>query len=117
MPLYDVRLTEPAEAEIQATYLRLQRGSLSAADRWLDGIYHAIGTLDEFPSRCAIAPENPRFDREIRQLLFRHGRSTYRVLFTIFEAVDDEPAFVRVIHVRHAAAQYLGEEAPDEAHS
>lgn len=34
---YDVRLSEPAEAELEAGYLRLSRISLDAAERWNEG--------------------------------------------------------------------------------
>ncbi|HZO30164.1 MAG TPA: type II toxin-antitoxin system RelE/ParE family toxin [Chloroflexota bacterium] len=50
-------------------------------------------TLEEFPRRCPLAPENDDFDVEIRHLLY----GEFRILFT----VDDN--VVRVLHVRHGA--------------
>ncbi len=50
------------------------------------------------PERCAHAPENRWFKREIRQLLY----DQYRILFTI------RGRTVRVLHVRHGARLELG---------
>jgi plasmid stabilization system protein ParE len=62
--------------------------------RWFIGLRKAIATLDEFPTRCPLAPENATSRQEIRQLLYGNKPHVYRVLFTIRNDL------VRVIHVR-----------------
>ncbi len=105
--IYVVRLSEPAEAEIEAAYLRLMRlTSLSFADRWQDSLFAAIERLSAFPTSYEIAPESERFSRPVRRMLYRLGRVTYRVLFRL----DDEDGdgvvdTVRILHVRHGAQQ------------
>jgi hypothetical protein len=37
----------------------------------------------EFPERCPIAPENARFNFEVRQLLYGRKPHLYRILFTM----------------------------------
>jgi hypothetical protein len=59
------------------------------------------------PKRCPLARENQYFSKEIRQLLYGKGRNSYRILFTIAES-EDVPA-VRILHIRHAAQQTLGD--------
>jgi type IV pilus biogenesis protein CpaD/CtpE len=59
------------------------------------------------PKRCPIARENQYFSKEIRQLLYGKGRNSYRIIFTIAESED--VSAVRVLHIRHAAQQTLGE--------
>ena len=54
----------------------------------------AAATLEAFPGRCRLAPENGPFEFEIRQLLY----GNYRLLFTVR---DDT---VVILHVRHRAA-------------
>jgi len=49
--------------------------------------------------------ENDAFEETIRQLLYGKKRGTYRILFTVKKGT------VEVLHIRHAARQYLG---PDE---
>jgi hypothetical protein len=53
------------------------------------------------PRRCALAPENAKLSQEIRQLMYGKGKNTYRILFTVLE--DQNPAVVRILHIRHAA--------------
>lgn len=45
--------------------------------------------------------------KEIRQILYRQGRNSYRILFAIVEGGD--VSIVRILHIRHAAQQTLGE--------
>jgi plasmid stabilization system protein ParE len=58
------------------------------------------------PKRCPLARENADFSQEIRQLLYGKGRSQYRVLFALFDELEEST--VRVLHIRHAAQQPLG---------
>ncbi|HEV2296691.1 MAG TPA: hypothetical protein VGR35_22810 [Tepidisphaeraceae bacterium] len=51
--------------------------------RWLDGIEQAIAGLNEFPNRCAIAPETDTIGIEIRQQLYGRRAGGYRILFVV----------------------------------
>lgn len=64
------------------------------------------------PKRCPLARENEHFSQEIRQLLYGRGRNSYRVLFTILEGRD--LSTVRILHIRHASQQTIGED-PEES--
>ena len=59
------------------------------------------------PKRCSLARENDYFSQEIRQLLYGRGRNSYRIIFTIVES--QEISIVRILHIRHAAQQTIGE--------
>ena len=62
-PLYDVRLTEPAEVEIEAEHSRLaELVSQEYADRWQDGLLAEISRLALFPTSHEVAPENDLYD-------------------------------------------------------
>ena len=99
---YDVITSETAEAEAAEAYLWLNRLSPNFAARWYEGLLDAIASLDTFPKRCPLAPENDDFpDVEVRQHLYQKGKTSYRILFCILE-----PDTVRILHIRHAARQY-----------
>ena len=101
---YEVFTSETAEAEAEEAYLWLNRLSPKFAGRWYDGLLDAVATLDTFPNRCPLAPENDDFpDSEVRQLIYRNGRTIYRILFCVIE-----PNLVRVLHIRHSARRYGG---------
>ncbi|MFK0729886.1 MAG: type II toxin-antitoxin system RelE/ParE family toxin [Gloeotrichia echinulata HAB0833] len=71
-----------------------------------------IESLSQMPKRCSLARENDYFSQEIRQIIYGRGRNSYRIIFTIL--VGEEISTVRVLHIRHAAQQTLGE-APDDS--
>ncbi len=69
-----------------------------------------VQKLSTFPTRCSLAPENELFDVQVRQMLYREGRTVYRILFFIVDADGDgEPDTVRILHVRHASQPHLGQ--------
>lgn len=101
---YEVRLSEPAEAELEAGYLRLSRLSLDAAERWNEGILTACRSLSQLPRRFPLAPDFEPTEQETRRLLFGRGQTSWWILYAIFEAAASEPAFVRILHLRHYSA-------------
>jgi plasmid stabilization system protein ParE len=86
-----------AEAEVADAFGYIHARSPLSAARWLRGLYQTIDTLEQFPTRCGLAPETRYVKEEIRQLLYGRGRHKYRILFTIHRSE------VHVLHVRHAA--------------
>ncbi|EGJ29034.1 MULTISPECIES: type II toxin-antitoxin system RelE/ParE family toxin [Moorena] len=106
---YPIEISSVAEAEADSAFLRLsQVTSTTQASQWYAGLLQAIESLSQFPKRCPLARENKYFSQEIRQLLYGRGRNSYRILFTILE--EQERATVRILHIRHASQQTLGEE-------
>jgi plasmid stabilization system protein ParE len=108
---YRVDISEVAEAEIDAAYLWISRRSPEGAGRWHAGLLQAIESLAEMPGRCPLARERGYFAQEVRQLLYGRGQNLYRILFVIHDPVDEaDEATVRILHLRHAAQQALGED-------
>jgi negative regulator of sigma E activity len=60
------------------------------------------------PKRCPLARENEHFSQELRQLLYGRGRNSYRIVFTVLE--EQDISTVRILHIRHAYQQTIGEE-------
>ena len=103
MKTYAVILEENVASELEEAYLWIARESLAAAHHWYNGCVAALQTLETFPERCSLAPEDGYFEEEIRHLLF----GSFRILFTI------RRQSVHVLHARHSARDVL--EPDDEA--
>ncbi|MFN6559546.1 MAG: type II toxin-antitoxin system RelE/ParE family toxin [Nostoc sp. ChiSLP01] len=88
-----------------------QLSSVEKASQWYAGLLLTIESLSQMPMRCSLARENAYFSQEIRQILYGRGRNSYRVLFTILEG--QEISTVRILHIRHASQQTLGESPND----
>jgi hypothetical protein len=113
---YEVRLTEPAEVDVEAERARLA-GIVSEeyADRWQDGLLAEIQQLELFPASHPVARENDLYNVEVRRSLYygpsrrrRSSGAVYRILFHIIEPSEDEPVgIVRVLHIWHGARRPL----------
>lgn len=104
--IYGLRFTPRAAADIDAAHARfMELSSEELADEWKAGLFDAVAPLSTMPHR-QIAPENARFQQEVRQLIYRRrmGSVAYRILFTIMESQEDAP-YVRILHVRHGSAR------------
>lgn len=116
--VYAVRLAESASDEVEQEHERLQALSgTEVADAWQDGLLSAVRTLATLPERCLVAPEDVLFSGgTVRQLLYqrRRGSPTWRILFTVHEADEDDSATVQVHHVRHGARPPMSEWPTDE---
>jgi len=99
---YVVIIQPRAESDIDQAAEWIAQDSPTNAARWYDGLTKAIFSLQDFPARCSVAPENGTFPGVIRQLLY----GSYRILFTV---KDDA---VHVLHVRHGARSPAGPEEP-----
>ena len=110
---YRIEISSVAEAEADSAFLQLSQVTFPAkASQWYAGLLQAIESLSQMPKRCPLARENEYFSQEIRQLLYGRGRSSYRILFTILEG--QEVSTVRILHIRHAAQQTLGEQPKEQ---
>ena len=96
---YKVILQAEAASQAEAAYRWIAKDAPENAARWYNRLLDKIYSLEDFPTRCPLAPENDAFDVEVRQLLF----GNYRILFTI------DGRAVRILHVRHGARRRIGE--------
>ena len=104
---YEVDVTAQATGEAEEAYLWILARSPAGAARWWNGLEAAILSLEEMPARCPLAPEDPEFEEEIRELLYGKREHRYRILFTIRQDT------VVVLHIRHGARKYLKGEDTD----
>ena len=99
--------SDTAQAEIDAAFLRLSAYDPNFAGRWLEGLTQAIESLESLPRRHErITLKND--GRETRRMLYRNGRTAYRIIFMLLDNDDDgEEETVRILQVR-SAAQFRG---------
>lgn len=96
---YTVYVDPEAQQQIAETfrYIRDIEQKPMTAQRWLQGLYDAIDSLEENPERCATARENDRFEQTIRKLVYK----STRLVFVI------EGQAIYVIAAPHAHADDL----------
>lgn len=96
-----VIIQPPASGEIEQAFLWIAERNPDAAVKWFTGLQKVIQSLETFPERCPLAPENDAFKEEIRQLVYGRRGGRYQIFFTI------RGDAVHVLHVRHGARDYL----------
>jgi plasmid stabilization system protein ParE len=106
--IYQVSITTLAFRDADNAYQWFRASNEQFANEWFNGLIEAIDTLQQLPSRCALAPESKEFDREIRQLLYKKSKTNcYRIIFGIVESN------VIIYRIRHTSQQYLSKEGFD----
>lgn len=108
-PVYAIRVSESFAAQSEAaTDWLLENTNADIASDWLVGLQEAKASLATLPQRCAVAEENRLYQKKhpgslLHALRYTHGRNTWRLLFTIHEAVGGDPASVKLHQLRHGA--------------
>jgi plasmid stabilization system protein ParE len=118
LSVYAVRLTTAIKEQTVAAFFWINDNmGIDAADDWQNGMDAVWASLATLPYRCQVAEENRIFQKKypgspLRVFWYRHGRSTWQILFTIHEAEDDQ-AYIKLHQIRNAAQKPLTK-WPDE---
>ncbi len=108
MRRWTVIIELPAQQDIADAYQWLSEREPVAADRWFEGIYDTIASLEAFPERCPLAPECKFINREIREIFHGRRQHRYRIPFTMAKHK------VHILHIRHGARRALGETGEEQ---
>jgi plasmid stabilization system protein ParE len=100
---FTVRVTAAAERDVNEALDWYADRLQSAAERWLQLLADALASLETFPERCPIAPDQAFLRRTVRQLVFGRRQGAYRLLFEVQDRT------VYVLRVRHGARRLLEE--------
>ena len=92
---YRVRFTERAARDLEEIHEFVGADSAEYAAAWFARLTDVIDSLEIYPQRGAVAPE----DRKLRQLLFGTKPHVYRIIYE----VDRRYGVVHVVHLRHGA--------------
>ena len=94
---YQIEITAGAHDDAETAYAWLAERSREQADRWYQGLFQQIDSLEKLPLRCPLASESDKLPEEVRVLLYGKGRQRYRILFTI------RGDTVVVLYMRHVS--------------
>lgn len=87
---------------MEAIHDFIEADASGQAFAWFNDLAKAIYSLERFPRRGTIVPEN----KKLRHLLFGKKLSLYRIIY----AIDKPNQVVNVLHIRHAARAALSPE-------
>ena len=105
---YRVEVSREAEADALGAFVWIGDQSFEAATRWYGGLTDALNSLQAFPRRCSVVPDNDYYGEEVRQLIYGKRANAYRILFTI------RGDTVYVLHVRHGSRDTVRPRKYDE---
>lgn len=106
---YQVVVQRLASEDLAAAFAWVYRYAPETATRWLDRFEESLLTLEWQPQRCALARENRRSRRELREFHFGKRPYVFRVLFTIDGDV------VRVLRILRAQRRPLSRKEIEKA--
>lgn len=88
---FQVEITQSAEEDLEEIWTYIAEDNPEAADRFVLNLEEKAQTLEQFPQRCPLIPENEFLGRRYRHLIL----DRYRVVFRI----SKETVFVlRIVH-------------------
>jgi plasmid stabilization system protein ParE len=88
---YRVKITQSAEGDVEEIWTYISHDNPIQALKFIAELDRQISTLERFPQRCPLIPENETLGTHYRHLLF----GDYRTLFKI----SDKTVYVmRIIH-------------------
>ncbi len=96
---YLVELTSRALRDIEAIYNYVEGDDSQHAFAWFNRLAKTIYSLERFPGRGLVIPEN----KKLRHLLFGKKPHIYRIIY----AVDKRHHVVNLLHIRHGVRRAL----------
>ncbi len=76
---FRVRITRAAERDIEETWSFIAHDSPEEANKFVRRLEEQIHTLETFPERCPLIPENEILGTHYRHLLYGNYRSVFRI--------------------------------------
>lgn len=76
---FRVRLTKSAKSDIEEIWTFSAEGSTDEATKFVRQVEKQLRTLDRFPERCPLIPENEILGTHYRHLLYGSYRTVFRV--------------------------------------
>ena len=73
-------MTRTAEGDIEEAWSFISQDSPEEAERFIRRLEEQIATLESFPERCPLIPENEILGTRYRHLLYENYRSVFRIV-------------------------------------
>jgi toxin ParE1/3/4 len=88
---FRVDITATAESDVAGIWEYIAQDKPEAATAFVQSLEEQIGTLENFPERCQLVPENELLGTAYRHLVY----GNYRIIFKI---VGARVIILRVVH-------------------
>ena len=88
---FRVSITRAAESDIEQAWSFIAQDNPETADKFIGRLEEQIETLEIFPNRCALIPENEILGTRYRHIIYGNYR-------TVFRAAKTTVYVLRVIH-------------------
>ena len=88
---FKVEITEAAEKDVAEIWEYIAQDKPDAATAFIIHLEEQIGTLERFPERCPLVPENELLGAAYRHLLYGNYR-------TLFKIVGSRVIILRMLH-------------------
>lgn len=88
---YQVKITRTAEGDLKEIWDYIAKDSPAEAEKFISRIEHQITTLEQYPERCPLVPENEVLGTVYRHILY----GDYRTIFRVFQKTV---YILRIIH-------------------
>ena len=76
---FRVRITRTAERDIEEAWTFIAQDSIEEAAKFVRRLEEQIATLESFPERCPLIPENEILGTRYRHLLYGSYRTVFRI--------------------------------------
>lgn len=76
---FHVRITRAAEKDLDEVWSFISQESEEEAERFIGQLEEQVATLETFPERCPLIPENETLGTHYRHLLYGNYRSVFRI--------------------------------------
>lgn len=88
---YEVYLTQHAQVDLEHIYDYIASDSINNAIKFITQIENKVYSLENFPNRNPLIPENEYFGTDYRHLIYKKYRIIYRI-------VKESVFILRIIH-------------------
>ena len=76
---FQVRITQSAESDVEEIWTYIAADSPVEASKFILQLEAQMRTIERFPQRCPLIPENELLGTEYRQLLYGNYRTIFRI--------------------------------------
>lgn len=76
---FHVRITQSAERDVEEIWTYVAADSPIQASEFISQLERQVTTLEQFPQRCPLIPENEILGTEYRHLLYGNYRTFFRI--------------------------------------
>ena len=76
---FRVRITRTAERDLEEAWVFIAQDSPEEAEKFIRHLEEQIDTLERFPERCPLIPENEMLGTRYRHLVYGNYRSVFRI--------------------------------------